>query len=89
MSYLLFLIIIVPLGILAGGKLAMHVLILLSGISIAIFLYFREVNKEIAVLITLLYTFVAIVFNLAMWATYYITTNQTWLGEFFHDSILR
>ncbi|MFA5997153.1 MAG: hypothetical protein WC791_01540 [Candidatus Paceibacterota bacterium] len=76
-------------GIFAGELFVLPVLVVLTIISIVVIVHSAFTRKELAILITWIIVYCALVSNLAMWVTYYVTTNQSWFTDFFTMHILR
>ncbi len=72
-----------------GAFLTLHTLVAITVICIVITVWMAATLEELASLLTLGFGFCALVINLVMWATYYFTTNQSWVGEFFLRNVLR
>lgn len=72
-----------------GAFLAFHILVAITVICIAILMWMAMTFEEIEGLLTILFGVCFTVINLVMWATYYFTTNQSWVGEFFLRNVLR
>jgi|GEM_PF-2688241 len=77
------------LGSAVGHFLALPVLITITAASFVIAVILFMKLKEIGSLVAFMFGVCAVAWNVVMWTTYYIETNQTWLGEFIHQYILR
>jgi amino acid permease len=74
-------------GFLAGKFLALPVLVIITLICIiaGINLFFT-IGWQLD---TLFFSVGAFIFNLAIWGTYYLVTQQQWLGDFLSKYIFR
>lgn len=84
---------VIIIAVLAGifiGKLFVFPILVTATIAcIIIGVYFAITKKEIEGLVTVIFTYVALIVSAAMWVTYYVTTNQNWFGTFFNMYIFR
>ena len=65
---------------------------LLVGISLVCLIFcgvWLMKSEELETLVAVTVTLYALIGNLAMWGTYYVSTGQTWFGEVLHGHILR
>ena len=83
------LIAVVALCFIAGYFLSIHVLILISAACLVLEVYLCKTQKEMAVLVTLIFTGYSAIGNAVMWVTYYIVTEQTWFGDFVTTYLMR
>lgn len=77
------------IGYLLGAFLTLHTLVAITVICVVVTVWMAVTLQEMASLLTLGFGVCAIIVNLAMWVTYYFTTNQSWVGEFFLRNVLR
>lgn len=80
---------LVAFGFLSGYFLATPALIVLTIVAIANGVYLNRTCKELAVLIAMAFNVCATIAILVMWITWYIVTNQHWLGDFGGEYIFR
>lgn len=77
------------LGIIAGCNLQFLPILILTLLSILIFLYLLKNYQEIMGLITVGFGLLSLLFNLSMWIAYYISSDQNWIQNIFKEYILR
>jgi hypothetical protein len=77
------------IGLAAGKMFTFPILIAITVISIVLGIYLASTLEELASLITIIFIFSALICNVTMWVTYYVTTNQTWFGTFFGTYVFR
>lgn len=82
-------IIAVLAGIVIGKLFVLPILVTITVACIVICVYFAITKEEIEGLITVIFAYIALIVNIAMWATYYLTTNQNWLETFFDAYVFR
>lgn len=73
----------------AGYFLAVHVLVIITALCFIVGIIMSVKFKEMESLITLIYAGAAILGNVTMWLTYYFVADQTFVGKFIHEHILR
>lgn len=76
-------------GFVAGYFLSAEVLIGLTVVAVAVGVAFAVKAREIEKLVAVIYCAGAVIALVAMWVTHYQVTDQTWLGEFFQNQVLR
>lgn len=76
-------------GYTLGSIFTLPVLIGITVVCIIVVAYMFATQEELEIFVALAVAIVAIIVNIAMWVGYYMTTNQTWLGDFAHAHILR
>lgn len=77
------------LGWLAGYFLTVPLMVLISVGCLIIVIIMSIRLQEMAGLVTVIFAALASIGNLVMWATYYIVTDQTFLGDFVQKYITR
>lgn len=79
------------LGFIVGKYFSLIFLIVVSGVSViaSLAMIFSRENQGLGSLIVMGMVSLTALMNAVMWATYYITTHQTWIGHFLHKFILR
>lgn len=70
-------------GLCGGVFFAFPVLVGISILCFVIGIWLCVTCKEAEQLVSMLFVGIATIINVVMWMTYYITTGQTWLGDFF------
>ncbi len=76
-------------GFVLGYFFALHALILITLTCIGMGVYLAMTMKEMAGMFTVIFVFCALLGNGTMWVTYYVCTQQTWVGDFLHGYVLR
>ncbi|PJE51120.1 MAG: hypothetical protein COV29_02500 [Candidatus Yanofskybacteria bacterium CG10_big_fil_rev_8_21_14_0_10_36_16] len=82
-------ILLILVGFVVGYFFQMPVLIGFTSVSIVVAVYALKTSKEIGFLIAYAITVCAVIANIIMWATRYLSTDQSWLLSFFNAHVLR
>jgi hypothetical protein len=80
---------LVFVGYLLGNFLALHMLVIITIVCIAVTVWMTATLEELESLLTIIFGLCATVINLSMWVTYYFATKQAWVGDFFLRNVLR
>ena len=86
---MLFILLSVLLGWLAGYFLTVPLMVLISVVCLIIVIGMSIRLQEMAGLVTIIFGACAMIGNLVMWATYYIVTDQTFVSDFVQKYITR
>lgn len=77
------------IGFMAGKILTIAVLGGITIISVVISIALSWGKQEMEMIPAMIFMLFALFGDLTMWITYYITSNQSWIGNFFNTYIFR
>ncbi len=81
--------VLILVGFVFGYFFQAPVLAMFTSVCFVIGVYMAMTSREMESLITMIFISCAVVANTAMWITYYMVTDQSWLQTFFKTYIMR